>query len=383
MYPTISDLLADLTGIYIPLPIQTFGFFMGLSFLAAYWATGSELKRKEALGLIRVTFKTVVRNKKATTTDFIIQSLVGALIGYKVLDMILNYGELLQDTQGFILSGRGNIMGVFIGAGIAFWMLKSENDKLKGKSEETVTVEVHPYQLMGNILLIAAIAGLLGAKIFHNLENLQDFAVDPIGALLSFSGLTFYGGLIVAAVAVLRYTNKHDIHWKHMIDAAAPALMLAYGIGRIGCQMSGDGDWGIVNLSAKPEWMAALPNWLWQFTYPHNVLGEGIPIAGCEGRYCYELAQPVFPTPLYESLMALSLFGILWAIRKRIHTPALLFCVYLMMNGAERFMIEQIRVNTTYHIFGSYITQAEIISTVLFGTGLVGMLWLLKKKPTV
>jgi phosphatidylglycerol---prolipoprotein diacylglyceryl transferase len=377
MYPTISDLLNDLLGIYIPLPIQTFGFFMGLSFIGAYWATSSELQRKEKNGLLKPFPKTVTLNKRVTTQDYVIQVLFGALIGYKVLDIVFNYSDLLNDTQGFILSTRGNFLGALMGAGIAFYLTKKDDDKAKKHTPEQKQIMVHPYQLMGNILLIAAITGLLGAKIFHNLENLDDFAQDPIGALLSFSGLTFYGGLIVAAFAVLRYTGKHGINWKHMIDATAPGLILAYGIGRIGCQMSGDGDWGIVNLAPKPEWMAALPDWMWSFTYPHNVVSEGVPIPGCEGKHCFELPQPVYPTPFYEVLMSLAIFGVLWAIRKRIHTPAMLFSIYLMFNGVERFLIEQIRVNTTYHIGSKFITQAEIISSVLFIIGAVSTLYLM------
>lgn len=383
MYPTISDLLKDLLGLNIPLPIQTFGFFMGLSFLGAYWATSSELKRKEDLGLLRSSQKTIILHKRPGTQEYLIQIIFGMLIGYKLLDMILNYTQLLDDTQGFILSGRGNPIGAIIGGAIAYYFVKKEDDKAKQHTPTEQVVTVHPYQLMGNILLIAAVAGLLGAKVFHNLENLDEFSKDPIGALLSFSGLTFYGGLIVAAFAVLRYTGKNGIPALHMIDAAAPGLILAYGIGRIGCQLSGDGDWGIVNLAPKPEWMAALPDWMWSFTYPHNVISEGIPIEGCVGKHCYALPQPVFPTPFYEVLMSLAIFGILWSMRKKITTPGMLFCIYLIFNGAERFLIEKIRVNTTYTIFGKHITQAELISSLLFIIGVVATIYLFNKQKRI
>jgi prolipoprotein diacylglyceryltransferase len=380
MYATISDLLNDLLGLNIPLPIQTFGFFMGLSFMAAYYVSVLELKRKESLGLIKAFNQTVTLNKRVSVQDYVSQVLVGALIGFKGLEILLHYGDLLNDTQGFILSLRGNVIGALIGGGIAYYFAKKEDYKAKAKTETTKTILVHPHEVMGNVLLIAAVSGLLGAKIFHNLENLDEFAADPIGTLFSFSGLTFYGGLIVATIMVLRYTNKKGIHWKHMIDATAPALILSYGMGRIGCHLSGDGDWGIVNLAAKPEWMAALPDWLWSYTYPHNVIGEGVPIEGCVGRHCNVLPEPVFPTPLYEVLMSFFIFGFLWLIRTRIHTAGLMFSIYLMFNGVERFLIEQIRVNTTYKIAGHAITQAEIISVALFTVGLASTLWLLSKR---
>jgi prolipoprotein diacylglyceryltransferase len=89
--------------------------------------------------------------------------------------------------------------------------------------------------------------GILGAKLFDNLENWDRFIQNPIGNLLSPSGLTFYGGLICAAIAICWYAAKKGIKLWHLVDSAAPALMIAYAIGRIGCQVSGDGDWGIYN----------------------------------------------------------------------------------------------------------------------------------------
>jgi len=246
---------------------------------------------------------------------------------------------------------------------------------LKGKKYEIKTVMVYPQQLVPNFITIAAVAGLLGAKVFHNLENLDDFVRNPIDALLSFSGLTFYGGLIVAAFFMIRYAKKNGISALHISDASAPALMLAYGIGRLGCQISGDGDWGIDNLAPKPSWLSWAPDWFWAYKYPHNVNEVGVLIQGCEGKYCYELPNPVFPTPIYETLAALLLFGILWSIRKKIKTPGLLFSIYLIFNGMERFFIEKIRVNTVYHIGSFEITQAEIISTVLFLVGSFGVIY--------
>jgi prolipoprotein diacylglyceryltransferase len=201
---------------------------------------------------------------------------------------------------------------------------------------------------------------------------------DPIGALLSFSGLTFYGGLIVAAVLIIRYGKKNGLPAFQLTDAGAPALMLSYGIGRVGCMMSGDGDWGIVNNNPKPSWMNFLPDWMWAFKFPHNVNNDGIPIPGCVGRWCHELPEAVYPTSFYETIMAVILFGILWAIRKRISTPGLLFSIYLILNGAERFLIESIRVNTQYHILGLGITQAQIISSTLMVLGIVGI-WFTRK----
>lgn len=380
MYPTISHLLNDLLGINIPLPIQTFGFFMAVAFAAAYMATTAELKRKEAMGLLATQLKTITLNKRVTFSEYIWNVIIGAFIGYKIIDALLNYNEFVQDTQGFILSGRGSALGAIIGGAWAYYLKWNEDKEAAKNKIQQSTIVVHPYEHMTNIVFIAGIAGLLGAKIFHNLEYIDDFIQNPIDALLSFSGLTFYGGLIVAAVAVLIYTRKQQIPSIHMIDAAAPGLMLSYGIGRIGCHLSGDGDWGIVSTNTKPSWLEFLPDWVWSFKYPHNVLNEGIPIPGCDGRFCNELPQGVFPTPFYEVIMAIGIFFILWGIRKKITTAGVLFCIYLIFNGTERFLIEKIRVNSTYKIGQLAITQAEIISSCMILFGIVGIVYLSRKK---
>jgi prolipoprotein diacylglyceryltransferase len=243
-----------------------------------------------------------------------------------------------------------------------------------------------------------------------------------VGSLLSFSGLTFYGGLICAALAITIYAKKHGIAFWHLADAMAPTLMLAYAVGRIGCQVSGDGDWGILNSAyiATPEGKPVpagitefnntvsqhasyyaqefgsvenihhtafkgasfLPEWMFGYTYPHNVINAGAQLQNCEGQYCAYLPIPVYPTPFYEIIACLTLFFILWALRKRLQVPGKLFAIYLIFNGIERFFIEKIRVNTKYSIFGFHPTQAEIISFLLVLAGVI-LLLVLKKRKTV
>lgn len=380
MYATLSDLLLDLFGLNIPLPIQTFGFFLALSFMGAYWATTKELQRKEADGLIGKVKVKVTKNQAVTYVDFITQIIIGAFIGFKGLEMFLDYDALVDNPQKFLLSAKGSWFGALIGGVVGWYYKNKDAEAVKGKTQTVVFEELSPYQLMGNIVAIAAIGGLLGAKIFHNLENLDELLADPVGALVSFSGLTFYGGLIVAAVGIIYYTSKQGIPALVMCDSAAAGLMLAYGMGRIGCHLSGDGDWGIDNLMPKPEWLAALPDWAWSYQYPNNVINEGIPIAGCQGNHCYQLPNPVFPTPLYEAIVCIGLFFVLWGFRKKFTTPGTFFFFYLLLNGIERFLIEKIRVNTTYKIMGNEITQAEIISTVFVLTSLIAIYLLTKSK---
>ena len=378
MYPTISHLIEDLFGIYIPLPIQTFGFWVAIAFMAAAYVIKLELERKEKIGLISSTKINQIIGNKLSYTEIIISILSGFILGYKILEGVLFYDDLVRDPQSFILSTRGNLFGGLIFAYLSYYQKNKENKKQLLAKPKKIEKIIHPYELVGNITLIAAISGIIGAKIFHNLENIDDFLADPMGQLLSFSGLTFYGGLICGAISVIIYCRKYKINIIHLMDSAAPALMISYAIGRIGCQMSGDGDWGIVNLAPKPEWLGMFPDWIWSYNFPNNVINAGVYIEGCTGRFCSVLPQPVWPTSLYETIMCLMLFSFLWFLRKKINIPGVIFSIYLILNGTERFFIEKIRVNTEYNFLGG-ITQAEIISFCLIITGLI-LSYLFSKK---
>jgi phosphatidylglycerol:prolipoprotein diacylglycerol transferase len=217
-----------------------------------------------------------------------------------------------------------------------------------------------PKEFVGSLCLVGFIAGLLGAKVFHLLEHPREFIENPARMLFSTGGLTFFGGLIASVTAGAIYARRHKAPIPVLLDVFAPALMLAYGIGRIGCQIAGDGDWGIAVTSPAPAW---LPDWLWAQTYEGNIAGVEIPPPG------------VYPAPLYETLMATAAFGLLWSIRKHGHAGGWLFGVYLLLAGVERFLIELIRVNATYSIFGMEITQAQIIATVCVFAGVFVMWW--------
>ena len=383
MYPRISDFINDVFGTNLNLPIQSYGFFLAMAFVAGAYFLNRELKRMQGLGFVSSTTKKTTIGKPAGIAELVIIFVITLIVGFKLVGLIVDYQNFDKNPQSFIFSNQGSWWGGLVLA-IVLTSLQFFTKKAKVLNPPVVKeITVSAPEQTWSIVFIAVIFGIIGAKVFHQLENWDDFMRDPIGSMLSFSGLTFYGGLIVAAFAVGIYGEKNGIPWKRMADSIAPSLILAYGIGRIGCQVSGDGDWGIVNTAPMPEWLSFLPDWVWSYTYPHNILNSGIKIEGCIGPHCHELAQAVFPTPLYETTMSLLIFLLLWNLRKKLATPGMLTAIYLMFNGAERFLIEKIRVNNLFDLWGMKVTQAEIISTFIFILGLGFMIYLSINKKKV
>lgn len=397
MYPDFQYLLQGLFGVHMPEWLglfKTFGFLVALSFVGAAWATTQELKRKEKQGLLLPEIRTIEVGKPLTWTELAISAIAGFFIGYKIGGVFGHFAEVSPDPMGYLLSSSGSILGGIIGAAIFGYTKYAERKKEVLEKTEIRQVAVYPHQMMTEIVVIAAVAGLAGAKIFNAFETWDDFVKDPIRSLTSSSGLTFLGGLILATIAFYYFCRRHKIPFRHMCDAAAPGIMLAYGLGRMGCQLSGDGDWGIFNTAYianpdgsmkattaadrafaehmtgntpfadihAPSW---LPDWLFGMTYPHNVGHEGVQIQGCTGEYCSVLPVSVFPTPIYEAIVCVLLFFLLWKIRHRFTRPLQMFGTYLILVGVERFFVELIRVNYKYDWGFIHPTQAEILSVVL------------------
>lgn len=374
MFPRLSDMINYLLGTNWNLPVQTYGFFLAMAFLAGATVLYFEIQRKEKEGLLLPQKRKTLKNKPPKTSEILIGAIAAFIIVWKFGGMMTQYAEFSRNPQHYLTSSSGNAwLGILSAVAYAVYQVIRQN-KLKKEKQEYIEEVIHPKDHTWNILIIAVVAALVGSKIFDIIDNFGDFLRDPVHSLFSFSGLTFYGGLIVTVITLLWYMKKIKLDWHHVIDAAAPAIMIGYAVGRLGCQFAGDGCWGIENTMPKPEWLTWLPDWLWAFNYPHNVINEGIPIATCTGDHCRVLANPVFPTPLYESIVSFIWFLVLWFIRKPIKAPVVLFGVYLMLNGIERFLVEKIRVNNRFDFLGMKVTQAEIISSCLFIAGII-IIW--------
>jgi len=387
MYPDLSYLFHALLGTepdnWLSV-FKTFGFFLALAFIVSAFTYYVELKRKAREGLFRPTRVVITEGSPASPTEIASNALIGLILGGKGVYAMQHFVEFRHDPASIVFSGKMHWPAALIGAalfgGLSWW----EAHRKRKDKPESREVELWPHDRISEITVWAAVGGIVGAKVFDLFDNWESFLRDPAGALLSGGGLAFYGGLVLGFIAVVTYIWRNGIPFLPAADAVAPALVAGYGVGRIGCQLSGDGDWGVVNQAPKPDWMSFLPDVFWASTYPHNVLNtpytdpvSSVPIEGCTWEYCMQLSMPVFPTPLYEILTMVAVFGILWALRKRLNVPGMLFFVYLTFIAVERFFIEKIRVNVPHDFLGMKMSQAQIISLGLLAVSAVAMvvLW--------
>ncbi len=395
MYPTISDFIYHFFGVYIPLPIQTFGFFMALAFLTGTLWTYYEFSRLEKLGLMQPSMEKRIVGKPANIFEILFNAFIGFILGFKGLAMVMNWVAFSEDPQSFILSGEGSWIGGLLLAGLLGYLRYYEKEKERLPEPKKEEYKVYPHERLGDLVILAAITGVLGAKLFAWFDDWDAFLRDPIGHLLSFNGMAYYGGLICAGLSIAFYVTRKKISVPRIADAAAPALILGYGVGRLGCHFSGDGDWGVANTLERPNWLSFLPDWAWAYHYPNNVVAklspgsvecyaEWINPSNIIGREAYKqlgeaasgfypaLCEAVWPTSVYEFVMAFLIFLFLVIIRKSItHIPGLLFAIYFILNGIERFSIEIVRTNDKRAMFGIDLSQAQYIAMILISVGIL------------
>jgi phosphatidylglycerol:prolipoprotein diacylglycerol transferase len=193
------------------------------------------------------------------------------------------------------------------------------------------------------MIFAALIGGIVGARIDFIIQNYDTVSDDLLGNIFSGSGLVWFGGAIGGALGVIAWARFRGMLNRTLLDLCAPGLAIGYAVGRIGCQLSGDGDYGI-------PWDGP-----WAMAYPDGAVPTGV---------------PVHPTPIYETLaMAVATYA-LWRLRDSLR-PGLLFALYLVIAGTERFLIEFIRRNEDVALG---LTQAQLLSLAM---ALAGVAWLL------
>jgi prolipoprotein diacylglyceryltransferase len=382
------------------LPIYSYGFWVAVGFFAAATLAAADMKRREKLGLLTGQVKEITIGAPVNWGELVMYFLFGFIVLFKLIGIFTYHSMLagdvpaipfgtymVADTVGGIgakiasFFTYGSWAGGILGGGVlaGYYYYTTKKAQLEVPKVEKVTV--YPSDNIGDLVVIAAVLGVLGSVLFNFLESddsINRFMQDPVGFLTS--GLSIYGGLICAGIGFGVYAYVKKINILQFFDSVAPGYMLANGIGRIGCQTAGDGDWGLANLAPKPGWM---PQWLWADYYPHNIINEGVPIQGCIEEHCTRLQYPAYPTPIYEFLMCTAVFIILWSLRKKLtYKPGMIFTLFLVMVGIQRYAIEQWRDlsgRELYHIAGGAFKQSELISIVLFILGVIGTVYLYRR----
>ena len=204
-------------------------------------------------------------------------------------------------------------------------------------------------------VLWGILSGLIGARIWYLINNWDVFLKDPIGEMFAGAGFIFYGGFFTATALLLTLRRFDKIPLATFLDSLGPTLALGYAIGRVGCQLAGDGDYGVATSSVLG------------MAYPQGVVPTPPGILA-------------YPTPLYESIMALSIAAILLQIEssgKWKHAPFARFGLYLFLISIERFIIEFFRRNP--HLFGTILSQAQYFAAFLSCVGLIMIMWAMKR----
>jgi phosphatidylglycerol:prolipoprotein diacylglycerol transferase len=226
------------------------------------------------------------------------------------------------------------------------------------------------HDLSKEITLYAIIFGIVGAKLFSLIENWNAFLADPYGRIISPGGLTFYGGFILAALAIYVMIKRKKIPFLVIADAAAPSLAIAYGIGRIGCHLSGDGDYGI---PTTLPWGTNYENG----TVPPSHAFRGSDIAKAFPNGIVPDNTPLHPTPVYEFFIMLAIFFVLYRLnRKQNLADGRVFFIYLIFAGIERLSVEFVRLNPRIMLG---LSEAQLIAIGLVIGGSAGLIMLSNK----
>lgn len=217
-----------------------------------------------------------------------------------------------------------------------------------------------------DLVFMAVVGGIVGAKGYYVLLNYPRLVTDPFGLVLSRGGLVWYGGFLLATALVIREIKRQELSVPQMSDVIAPALALAYSVGRVGCFLVGD-DWGRPTASAfglrfprgTPATTVQNIEQMFGMTVDPKLIEQ------------YGQVVPVHPTQLYEAAASMLIFFILWPMREHGYRKGWLFMLWLALAGMERFMVEFLRAKDD-RFFGA-LTLAQVISLVIVTVGIVGL----------
>jgi phosphatidylglycerol:prolipoprotein diacylglycerol transferase len=202
--------------------------------------------------------------------------------------------------------------------------------------------------LASPLVFWAAVGGLIGARLWVIMDDFAGFLDAPLGFLLSGAGFVWYGGLAGGIIAMSAFIYRHRLPWLPTADSVAAGVPLGHAIGRIGCQLAGDGDWG---METTVPWAMAYPNAIIGWDYPPGVR--------------------VHPTPIYEAAAYAAIFAVLWGLRRRLVPAGAMLGAYLVLAGVARFVVEFVRIEPRL-VLGLTAAQLSSIGIVVAGLALLG-----------
>jgi phosphatidylglycerol:prolipoprotein diacylglycerol transferase len=224
----------------------------------------------------------------------------------------------------------------FAGGFVAAAMVLARHFKELGK----------PVDWAYEMIFAGLVGGVIGSRLDYLLQNWDEVSDDVLGNIFSGSGLVWFGGLVGGALGVALWAWRRGFLGLQLLDVAAVPLALGYAIGRVGCQLSGDGDYGTES---------DLP---WAMAYPEGTVAT---------------TEEVHPTPIYESL-AMGLVALaLWRLRGRL-APGMVFALYLVLAGLERLLVEFVRRNDDV---AAGLTLAQLVSVAMLA---IGAAWLVRSR---
>src|SRR5271165_2091610 len=215
-----------------------------------------------------------------------------------------------------------------------------------------------------SIVIAAAVMGLVGSRVYAILDDLPTYLADPKSMIFSGSGFVFYGGMIGGILGAYIVSRRYRIGFGETMDMCGPALAIGQAIGRMGCQLAGDGDWGL------PSTMP------WAMAYPRAIVGwNSETVLKLDEHYRlvsgYFDGVRVHPAPIYETILYLGVFAILWSMRKTSHPAGRLIHWYLVLAGGARFFVEFWRINPrVLYMF----SEAQLIAFGMMAIGGIALI---------
>ncbi len=284
--------------------------------------------------------------------------------------ILIEIGPLTLYSYGLMMA---------LGFMAAYVVLQKEHQRLKFNVNNA-----------GTLIIIGLVCGIIGAKLLYIATDWDRFVPDPFGMIFSPAGLVWYGGFAGGLLGMFYYVRIKRLPVLQYLDMIGLGGMIGYAVGRLGCHVAGDGDYGIptnlpwgtiyANGTVKPthgarDYFMRNPEAAEQWNY-HELSARVVDSDRFGVITEFDTTVAMHPTPVYEFLMGVVIFFILWKLRLKLQIPGMLFGVYLMLMAVQRFGIEFLRLNPVA-AFG--LSQAQLFSVGIFIVGMV-VVFVLRKK---